>query len=277
MTLRVVPTTGFPATIEGMDAVYGARLSVQDDRFVPTLEGVGASVTGVTFTTNSSGATAAPYLIDAAWWGREAGEEWARDVQEQWDQIQITGGFGGSSGGSGGIVELNPLRGLSAEEQEQFARLSREEDHKRDNAAWKAHELLLRHMTPRQRDDYEWEERFRVTTRRGHRYVIGKAYCQNVVRVSRRGKPMRVYCLSVAGGVPLGDVLLAQKLMLDADERQFLKVARQWPLRFALGVGDLIKRKPAQFSIGNSGIWSPTVTADGGVSVGGNVVITEAA
>jgi hypothetical protein len=237
----------------------------------------------LTITTGSAGVTIdQAYLDQAGEWGRQAGEEWARDVErleQEWIG-EVENGFAAqrllmstgtaattltinaTTNGTTGWVDLGTLDTWTpAPLTEEQALARREEEYRRDNASWRAHELLLRHLTPNQREDYEWDKRFTVKTKRGHRYVIGQARCQNVLRVNKRGKPMRVYCVTVHGGVPMGDVLLAQKLMLESDEDHFLKVARQWPVRFGCGLGDLISRKKKMpvISIGDSGVvWTPS-------------------
>jgi hypothetical protein len=69
---------------------------------------------------------------------------------------------------------------------------------------------------------------------------------------------MRTYCVTVGGCVPVEDVMLAQKLMLDYDERHFLRVARQWPVRLALGVGG--RQQGDWLRISDQGLWTPGIT-----------------
>ncbi len=177
--------------------------------------------------TTTSSTSSSVTVEQAVAWGATAGDQWIRDLENHFALQTITGGTG--TGVRFASRELTP------EEAEEHGRLDREGEYRRDRAGWRAEELLLRNLTRRQREDYQEHGRFTVKTRRGHRYLVGSARSQNVVRVNRRGKPMRVYCVTVHG-VPLADSLLGQKLMLDHDEGHFLRVARQWPVRFALGV-----------------------------------------
>lgn len=214
------------------------------------------------------------YLDQAAEWGQQAGEAIVREEEQRALIEEVENGLaiqtittGSSNTGLPNASQfrwyrLNDIVPERTSEEpppgwmsvgwpyrtptEEEARQAREREFAQDRAAWRARELLLRNLSPRQREEFETLHRFTVVTRRKHRYVIGNCRNQNVVRVNRRGKPMRVYCLSVLGGVPTEDALLGQKLMLEHDEPHFLKVARQWPLRFALGVGDLVKAKKSK-------------------------------
>lgn len=104
-------------------------------------------------------------------------------------------------------------------------------------AAKRAEELLLRNLTEKQRADYLQDGRFYITTKKKHKYVITKARDHNVIRLNKRGKPINCLCLSIyVVKVPLGDVLLAQKLMLEDDEDGFLKKANHWAVSTARGL-----------------------------------------
>jgi hypothetical protein len=188
-----------------------------------------------TITSNTSGATTANYFVQAAEWGRQAGEQWVEDIQQQWigeleNQVAIQGI---TVGGPGPDLVWQDTR--TPEQIEEDARRAREAEYASDSAKWRAREILLRHLTPKQAESYLEHGHFDMKTHRGHRYRIGNASCQNVLRLNRRGKPMRCYCVTVAG-VPVADTMLAQLLMLQADEEGFLKTARQWPVRLARGL-----------------------------------------
>lgn len=207
--------------------------------------------------TVESGTADRAYLIQAAEWGAEAGEQWTRDIQCQWPSSNrwnlgtTAHACCGTAAEGSSNWHFMPRRELTPEQAEESARHQREREYRRDRAIWRAEELLLRNLTPGQRASYLEHGRFTVKTKRRHRYAIGKARSQNVVRINKRGKPMRVYCLTVGHGVPLPDALLGQKLMLDHDEDHFLAVARQWPVRFALGVNGLVRRPIGRVTISN--------------------------
>lgn len=251
MTVTILPN-GIPCLTISGDSFLSGSLTVSS-----------SAAANFTITSNvahqelveSWGVGAAEFMADAEAWSARAGQGWSDDVsgwhvtgepvivQSSSATTQLT--IENTSGLTFGSDAWVPVLHGGGELSEERARQIRERQYAEDNAKWRARELLLRNLTPKQQDDYLYEGRFTVKTKRGHRYVIGKNWSQNIVRVNRRGKPMRVYCVSVHGNVPLEDSILGQKLMLEHDEDHFLKVARQWPVRFACGVGDLVPRSRA--------------------------------
>ncbi len=111
------------------------------------------------------------------------------------------------------------------------------DDEKRKKARARARKLLKRHLTPKQWLDYDTHGEFFVKTPKGHLYQIGSARDHNIVRLNKRRKAMRVLCASIYGyGVPVEDIMLAQKLMLETQEDAFLKIAHHWPVSTAQGL-----------------------------------------
>jgi hypothetical protein len=85
--------------------------------------------------------------------------------------------------------------------------------------------LLKEWLSPKQRADFEEYEMFCVIGERtGCRYVITSFYSNNVCRMDESGKPDARLCFGPKR-VPLGDILLAQKLTLETDEEEALRVA----------------------------------------------------
>jgi hypothetical protein len=64
-----------------------------------------------------------------------------------------------------------------------------------------------------------------VTTAAGHRY---RGRPGGVVRLDPRGS---AYCIEAASPVPVADEMLANKLLLETDERRFLATAHRYPYR----------------------------------------------
>lgn len=100
----------------------------------------------------------------------------------------------------------------------------------------KAKELLFKYLTPAQRADYEKTGTFVVQAKSGREYVFGR--CGSwVIRIYERDERTpwqkvqralgRKLCIGPAWheSYPKGDVLLAQKLLLEADEKRFLQNA----------------------------------------------------
>lgn len=96
----------------------------------------------------------------------------------------------------------------------------------------KARDLLLEHLTPEQAREFEASKSFVVTSRSGRRYRITLGRAHNVHELDADGKPALELCGHVADyAVPNGDNVLAQKLMLEASEEEYLKLANVWDLR----------------------------------------------
>lgn len=95
----------------------------------------------------------------------------------------------------------------------------------REKAKARAKELLVKHLTPNQRGEYEQHGCFHVVTRKKHRYLIKQGRISNVIRLNKRGKPVRAFCIHPKIFVPDEDTMLTQKLMLETDEDEFLRIA----------------------------------------------------
>ena len=80
-------------------------------------------------------------------------------------------------------------------------------------------------VLPRQRQQYRARRWFEVTTASGRRYRILRG---GVVRLGPRGS---AYCIEATSPVPVADEMLANKLLLETDERRFLATAHRFPYR----------------------------------------------
>ena len=95
-----------------------------------------------------------------------------------------------------------------------------------------AEQLLLENMTPDQREMYEKTKRFHVISSEGKRFEVdcnGRRY-HNVNELNAEGKRIVEHCIYQRGGTPLGDNYLAQKLLLECDEKEFRRIANQTQL-----------------------------------------------
>lgn len=90
----------------------------------------------------------------------------------------------------------------------------------RRQAERKARELLLSKLTTRQQEALANRKCFDVTGSEGGSYRI---YCTG--RTFNVVKGGWAYCAGPSGGLPASDFWLAQKLLIESDERQFLAVA----------------------------------------------------
>src|SRR6266545_7835497 len=93
---------------------------------------------------------------------------------------------------------------------------------RRRQARLRAEALLLAWLSPGQRAQYRARGWFEVTTAAGHRYRVRRG---GIVRLDPRGS---AYCIEAVSAVPVADEMLANKLLLETDERRFLATAHRY-------------------------------------------------
>jgi hypothetical protein len=97
-------------------------------------------------------------------------------------------------------------------------------------ASDRAKRLLMDNLSPDQRRDFQATGEFIVRTKTTA-YKITSTYNFNVIQLNKKGEPFAALCVRPAvDDIPLYDQLLAQKLMLETDERGFLAAANKEPL-----------------------------------------------
>jgi hypothetical protein len=96
---------------------------------------------------------------------------------------------------------------------------------RRRQARLRAEALLWAWLSPAQRKQYRARRWLEVTTSSGRRYRVLRG---GVVRLDPRGS---AYCIEATSPVPVADEMLANKLLLETDERQFLATAHRFPYR----------------------------------------------
>jgi hypothetical protein len=96
---------------------------------------------------------------------------------------------------------------------------------RRRQARLRAEALLWAWLSPAQRKQYRARRWFEVTTSSGRRYRVLRG---GVVRVDPRGSG---FCIEATSPVPVADEMLANKLLLETDERRFLATAHRFPYR----------------------------------------------
>ena len=94
----------------------------------------------------------------------------------------------------------------------------------------KAKALLKEWLSPEQLAQYEQNRWFEVAgSKTGKRYRIQEQQQQNVYELDATGRPIRGWCFMPKGRLATGDVMLAQKIALETDEKSAMKVAlRFW-------------------------------------------------
>jgi hypothetical protein len=98
--------------------------------------------------------------------------------------------------------------------------------------------LLLQHLDPGQRKQLRRKGYFDVSGSRGNVYRISASFPFNV-RLAGEAKRSRVFfCMEAEDwAVPKWDIMLGQKLMIEANEGEFLKIANlQYIPRYDEGV-----------------------------------------
>ena len=101
---------------------------------------------------------------------------------------------------------------------------------RRRQARLRAEALLWAWLSPAQRQQYRARRWFEVTTTSGRRYRVLPG---GVVRLHPRGSG---FCIEATSPVPVADEMLANKLLLETDERRFLATAHRFPYA-DLGIG----------------------------------------
>jgi hypothetical protein len=100
----------------------------------------------------------------------------------------------------------------------------------RDEADDRGRRLLEDWLSPAQREQYRRWRYFEVIgSHSGRRYRIRQGRQMNIDELDRSGKRMAVWCFMPAGRLPIGDVLLAQKIALESDEQNTLAIAHKNP------------------------------------------------
>jgi hypothetical protein len=103
-------------------------------------------------------------------------------------------------------------------------------DRRRGQAAEKAQALLMEWLSPAQLAQYESNGYFEVTgSHSGKRYRIRRREHMNVDELDESRARVAVWCFKPEGYLPVGDIMLAQKVMLETNERAALVIANQHP------------------------------------------------
>ena len=94
----------------------------------------------------------------------------------------------------------------------------------------KAKALLKEWLSSEQLLQYERNRWFEVVgSKTGKRYRIQEQQQQNVYELDATGRPIRGWCFMPKGRLATGDVMLAQKIALETDEKGTMRVAlRFW-------------------------------------------------
>lgn len=101
-----------------------------------------------------------------------------------------------------------------------------EQEIRRKESEARGLELLKEWLSPAQLEQYEKHKHFDVTASTGKRYRIKHGSQQNVFELDAKDRPGAGWCFVPQGSLVPGDVMLAQKVALETDERAALSVAQ---------------------------------------------------
>lgn len=88
--------------------------------------------------------------------------------------------------------------------------------------------MLLEHLSQEQREQYEEHEAFLAEAPSGRRYLILYGMTSNVAELDENNRQIARYCIHARQrGVPVEDVMLAQKLLIETNEEEFLRIANR--------------------------------------------------
>lgn len=115
-------------------------------------------------------------------------------------------------------LQAEERRRLEAEERERVTREARE----------RAERLLVDSLSPAQLQQLKEMDAF-IVQLETRRYKIRRG--QKVVELNEQGREVALHCIHPSDyQIPVADVMLAQKLMLETDESAFLRIANRTPV-----------------------------------------------
>ena len=92
-------------------------------------------------------------------------------------------------------------------------------------------QLLTRNLSLAQRKQYAMHGYFDVTgSDTGKRYRIRHGCLMNVEQLDPKGRCIQLLCFTPIGRLPVGDIMLAQKIALELFESDALRVANRTPV-----------------------------------------------
>lgn len=96
--------------------------------------------------------------------------------------------------------------------------------------------LLREWLSAEQRAQFDATKSFEVIgCDSGKRYLILYGTATNIQELDDAGQPVRGWCFIPSGHLVAGDVMLAQKIALETDEKAALKIANGFSMRASEG------------------------------------------
>lgn len=115
------------------------------------------------------------------------------------------------------------LRRLEAEKRAVEAAQKAREAYER------AEKLLLDALDKIQAEQYKKDKKITVQSKTGEIFELASAWSGNAVEITPDGKRLARFCIHPREQIPIPDLLLAQKLMLETDPESFRRIANRTP------------------------------------------------
>lgn len=128
------------------------------------------------------------------------------------------------------VLTKEQVHALTEEQERQRLQHIREEAERRvarEEAEQKAEALLLMHLDRKQRKSYQKDHFFEVLSQSGKHYRVNFFRNRNVLEMDDAKRKVASYCIVPRENIPLADQLLIQKLMLQYQENDFLRIANR--------------------------------------------------
>lgn len=133
-----------------------------------------------------------------------------------------------SSGASSVKRQAYQIQQLTEEEKAARKAQAEKEAREKAEADARANELLETHLTEEQRRQLKELDAF-IVDLKSKQYRIRRGWTGNVEEI-KDGMIVARLCIHPRDQVPYGDHMLAQKLMLETNEAEFLRIANRTPL-----------------------------------------------
>jgi hypothetical protein len=123
-----------------------------------------------------------------------------------------------------GTATISYSQPITSQDQWEAARLAvAQEDQKQKLIKERAKAILYSMLTPEQREEYEFGHSFHLQVGKTW-YRIGRGLPVYQVK-EHCGKALVSYCIHPRVDLPIEDIHLGQKLLLESNEKEFLKIA----------------------------------------------------
>lgn len=182
-----------------------------------------------TWTTCNRGSTLSSSSTNYTWraWVDDGTSDSDNDIWYTWTTEE-------SSGSSMPFVAPINIEDLREQRRQQILEKVREQERKQKEANKKADNLLKSLLTPEQIKELDEHSCFIVPSPSGDKfYRIKRGRAGNIEELNQKREAVATLCIHPRESVPNADTMLAQKLMIETNEDEFLRIANRTPLPVA--------------------------------------------